>query len=73
MKALLNTSIFQIAGNKSKNLAVAQLYRKAAHFLQAAKSVFEVINIGNSFYSLSQLINFHYLANLKNPNEIFFF
>ncbi|KAI1714229.1 WD repeat-containing protein 35 [Ditylenchus destructor] len=29
-------------GNKTKNLAVAQLYRKAANYLQAARIVFEV-------------------------------
>uniref|UniRef100_A0A915D9I2 Anaphase-promoting complex subunit 4-like WD40 domain-containing protein n=1 Tax=Ditylenchus dipsaci TaxID=166011 RepID=A0A915D9I2_9BILA len=31
-----------IVGSKSKNLAVAQLYRKAANYLQAARIVFEV-------------------------------
>lgn len=32
----------QIAVNKTKNLAAAQLYRKAAKFLQAAKIIFDV-------------------------------
>jgi hypothetical protein len=39
---LLNQYAFQIIGNKTKNLAVAQLYSKAAKYLQAAKIVFEV-------------------------------
>jgi hypothetical protein len=39
---LLNQYAFQIVGNKTKNLAVAQLYSKAAKFLQAAKIVYEV-------------------------------
>jgi WD repeat-containing protein 35 len=41
---LLNQYAFQIVGNKTKNLAVAQLYAKAAKFLQAAKIVYEMAN-----------------------------
>jgi amino acid permease len=39
---LLNQYAHQIVGNKTKNLAVAQLYSKAAKYLQAAKIVYEV-------------------------------
>ncbi|KAI3420246.1 WD repeat-containing protein 35 [Globodera pallida] len=39
---LLSQYAFQMIGNKTKSLAMAQLYRKAAKFLQAAKIVYEV-------------------------------
>ncbi|KAL3125948.1 hypothetical protein niasHT_009477 [Heterodera trifolii] len=42
VEQLLSQYAFQMVGNKTKNLAMAQLYRKAAKFIQAAKIVYEV-------------------------------
>lgn len=56
---MLNNYASQIAGNKTKNLAVAQLYRKAANYLQAAKVIYEVKKLKILYLSNLQQFNYY--------------